>query len=454
VFKKSLRLQNVLILLASYLFYAWWDWRFLSLIIGSSLVDYTVARLLSKANQISKRKLLLSVSIIFNIGLLGFFKYYNFFIESWVAALESLGVNSHASTLNIILPVGISFYTFQTLSYTIDVYRKKIEPNKNLVQFMAYVAFFPQLVAGPIERASHLLPQFQKNRMFKGDFAMSGIYLIVWGLFKKVVVADNCAFFVNQIFDPAGGFSSLELIIGAILFGFQIYGDFSGYSDIAIGVARLFGFSLRTNFLFPFFSRDISEFWNRWHISLSSWFRDYLYIPLGGSRGSRFNRIKNVLIVFLVSGFWHGANWTYVIWGLLHGLLFLPLLIFKTNRSYASETKIVFKHLPRMVMTFAMVTFGWFLFRAENMNVASQYILNVFRFSDWDIDVFYKSSKMILFSSIIIVSVLVMLVFEYTTLQRNHREVRLNHYSLIFICLLITFMGAFKNPSDFIYFQF
>lgn len=454
LFKKSLSLQNLLILLSSYLFYAWWDWRFLSLIIGSSLVDFSVAKLLHTVSKKNTRKLLLLISLAFNLGLLGFFKYCNFFIESWVSAWSSIGVHLELSTLNIILPVGISFYTFQTLSYTIDVYRKKIEPNRNLIQFMAYVAFFPQLVAGPIERASHLIPQFQKPRVFKSEFALSGISLIVWGLFKKVVVADNCAFFVNQIFHAPENYSSLELLLGAVLFGFQIYGDFSGYSDIAIGVARLFGFSLMTNFLFPYFSRDIAEFWRRWHISLSTWFRDYLYIPLGGSRGNRFNKIRNVILVFLVSGFWHGANWTFIVWGAIHGLLFLPLLLFNTNRNYISGTRTKLSQFPYVLITFLLVTLAWIYFRADNIQDANQYILNLFKFSEWRLELFYRSSKLFLFSFMIAVAVIVMLIFEFITVQRNQKEVKLNTYSLIFVSLLIIFMGVFKNPSDFIYFQF
>ncbi|NRA92843.1 MAG: MBOAT family protein, partial [Psychroserpens sp.] len=298
--KYSLKWQNIVLLVASYIFYGWWDWRFLSLILFSTLVDYVVGMSLNTSSG-SKRKWLLFTSVGVNIGLLMFFKYYNFFVDNFVTAFSFFGATIEPSNLNIILPVGISFYTFQTLSYTIDIYRKKLQPTSDFIQFAAFVSFFPQLVAGPIERATHLLPQFKVKKIFDSNYAMSGIYLIIWGLFKKVVIADNCAFFVNQIFDGSG-FSSLELFLGAVLFGFQIYGDFSGYSDIAIGVARLFGFSLMVNFSFPYFSRDIAEFWRRWHISLSTWFRDYIYIPLGGSRGEKGFQLRNVLIVFLVSG--------------------------------------------------------------------------------------------------------------------------------------------------------
>lgn len=454
VTNKSLSLQNLLIVVASYVFYAWWDWRFLGLIALSTLIDFLVANRLQKTDNASSRKGMLMVSLFFNLGLLAFFKYFNFFIDSWVDAWAGLGVAMQTSTLNIILPVGISFYTFQTLSYTIDVYRRKVEATNNLVQFTAYVAFFPQLVAGPIERASHLLPQFSSKRIFDPQVASSGFYLIIWGLFKKVVIADNCAFFVNQIFDDPGGYSSMELFFGAVLFAFQIYGDFSGYSDIAIGVARLFGFSLMTNFAFPYFSRDIAEFWRRWHISLSTWFRDYVYIPLGGSRGTSWQGLRNVMIVFLVSGFWHGANWTFIIWGAIHGLLFLPLLLTNTNRTHVLSTSINMHHLPKILLTFVIVTFAWVFFRADTVSVAYHYLLELFQFKDFSISFFYKTSKMMWFSLIIIVSVLIMLLFEFWAVQRNKREVILSRTSAVFIALLIVFMGVFKNPSDFIYFQF
>ncbi len=452
--RKSLRLQNLLVVIASYVFYAWWDWRFLGLIIFSTFLDFYIGQQLKLTTELKKRKLLLIISVGFNLGLLGFFKYYNFFIDSWIGAWKGLGISMDASTLTIILPVGISFYTFQTLSYTIDVYWNKLEPSNELIQFMAYVAFFPQLVAGPIERATSLLPQFQKQRIFDTQFAMSGFYLIIWGLFKKVVVADNCAFFVNQIFDSPSGYSSLELVFGALLFAFQIYGDFSGYSDIAIGVARLFGFSLMTNFSFPYFSRNIAEFWRRWHVSLSTWFRDYLYIPLGGSRGNLYLNLQNVMIVFIVSGFWHGANWTFAIWGCIHGLLFLPLLLAKRNRTYLETTKLSASQLPALLLTFALVVLAWVFFRADSITIAYQYLSDIFKWSGSSVASFYKSSKLILFSAIIGFSVCVLLVFEFLAVQKNQKEVQLSQYSAVFISIIIIFMGVFKNPSDFIYFQF
>ncbi|WP_430466460.1 MBOAT family O-acyltransferase [Winogradskyella ouciana] len=454
VTKRSLRLQNILIVIASYVFYAWWDYRFLALIALSTIVDFFVAKQLNAARAKSTRKLLLLVSLIFNLGLLAFFKYFNFFIESWVDAWKTLGVDMHVSTLKIILPVGISFYTFQTLSYTIDVYRNKLKPTSSFIQFAAFVSFFPQLVAGPIERATKLLPQFSSKREFKTDFAMSGVYLIIWGLFKKVVIADNCAFFVNEIFSAPTDFSSVELILGAVLFGFQIYGDFSGYSDIAIGVARLFGFSLMTNFSFPYFSRDIAEFWRRWHISLSTWFRDYLYIPLGGSRGGKWNKVRNVFIVFLISGFWHGANWTFIAWGILHAILFMPLLLMDRNRKFIESTKVSLNQLPSIFVTFTLVTIAWVFFRADSIAIASQYIIDLLSFKSGNGFMFFKTSKKVLFSAIILFSIALLLIFEYKTIQKNKKEVQLTRATAIFIALVICFMGVFKNPAEFIYFQF
>ena len=321
VTNRNLKIQNILLVCASYLFYGWWDWRFLSLIFFSSIVDYLVGIGLSKTEKTGKRKFLLLISIFVNLGFLGVFKYFNFFAENFAQAFTLFGSSIEPNRLNIILPVGISFYTFQTLSYSIDVYKKKLQPTKDIVAFFAFVSFFPQLVAGPIERATNLLPQFYKKREFSYDKATDGMRQILWGLFKKMVIADNCARLVNDIFDNFETFSGSTLLFGIVLFAFQIYGDFSGYSDIAIGTSRLFGFNLKRNFAFPYFSRDIAEFWRRWHISLSTWFRDYVYIPLGGSRGGKFSQVRNIFIIFIVSGFWHGANWTFIVWGALNAYI-------------------------------------------------------------------------------------------------------------------------------------
>lgn len=454
VFNKSLKSRNMLLLIASYVFYGWWDYRFLSLIFASTLVDYLVALMLEKQKGKHSRKMLLAISLFFNLGLLGLFKYYNFFVDSWVDAWAGAGIHMDFPTLNIILPVGISFYTFQTLSYTIDVYRKQLKPTSNFVQFATFVAFFPQLVAGPIERASHLLPQFKVLHKFDYELAKSGISLIVWGLFKKMVVADNCAYFVNQIFDSPMGHSAAELWAGAVLFGFQIYGDFSGYSDIAIGVARFFGFSLMTNFKFPYFSRDIAEFWRRWHISLSTWFRDYVYIPLGGSRGNKMQQVRNTFIVFLVSGFWHGANWTFLIWGGIHACLFLPLLLLNRNRHHLTVHNLNVRHFFNIIFTFLLVTLAWIFFRADTLSIAIHYIKEMFIGGGGTLNLFLNSSKVVLFTGIVSISILVMLIFEFLAFKQDKIEVQLSSVSTIIIMIMIVFMGVFKNPADFIYFQF
>ena len=383
VINKNIKLQNAFLVAASYLFYGWWDWRFLSLIIFSTIIDYWVGRLLANENKLNKRKLLLWISILVNLGFLGFFKYYNFFLDNFIQAFSFLGNSMSARSLNIILPVGISFYTFQTLSYSIDVYRKKLEPTRDIIAFAAFVSFFPQLVAGPIERATNLLPQFYKKRVFSNSKAIDGLRQILWGLFKKVVIADYCAHFVNLIFENPQDYSGSTLVLGAVFFAFQIYGDFSGYSDIAIGTARLFGFNLKQNFAFPYFSRDIAEFWRRWHISLSTWFRDYLYIPLGGSRGNKSQQIRNVFIIFLVSGFWHGANWTFIVWGALNAIYFIPLLLTKNNRNHLNivaedKNRPSIKEFLRIILTFIVTTFAWIFFRAESLSEAFNYISGIF----------------------------------------------------------------------------
>lgn len=462
----SLKAQNFLIVLASYFFYGWWDWRFLSLILFSTIVDYSIGVLLKKEDSATRRKALLWVSIVVNLGFLGFFKYYNFFSENFIQAFSFFGMPFKASSLNIILPVGISFYTFQTLSYTIDVYRRKLEPTKDFIAFSAFVSFFPQLVAGPIERATNLLPQFYQKRKFNYDLAKDGMRQILWGLFKKMVIADNAALYVNQIFENYEGYSGSTLLLGAIFFAFQIYGDFSGYSDIAIGVSRLFGFNLMQNFAFPYFSRDIAEFWRRWHISLSTWFRDYLYIPLGGSKGGTWMKIRNTFIIFIVSGFWHGANWTFVIWGFINACYFLPLLLLKKNRNNL-ETVAGKKILPnlkeifQMGTTFFLTVIAWIFFRAENVTVALGYLkklfsVSLFRISAQDLKHISTGADIIYYIIILLAFVLV----EWLMRGKQHAlqfEEAQNNKVFRWICyyvigFIIFWFGA--NQQDFIYFQF
>ena len=373
--RNSLRYQNVMLLVASYIFYGWWDARFLSLIVASTVVDYLLGQYLAVATNALKRKLLLTASMIFNLGLLGVFKYYNFFMENFMEIANSVGLHTNPILLKIALPVGISFYTFQTMSYTIDIYRKQLEPTKDFIAFAAFVGYFPQLVAGPIERASNLLPQMSKRRYFDYQKAVDGMRQTLWGFFKKVVIADAVAPLVDQAFGDPNGFSAIALITGALLFSIQIYCDFSGYSDIAIGISKLFGIDLMQNFRTPYFSRDIAEFWRRWHISLSTWFRDYLYIPLGGSRGSTALKVRNTFAIFIVSGFWHGANWTFIIWGLINALLFLPLLLAKRNRSNLNDPEI--SDLHRILLTFSITTIAWIFFRADSLSHAIDYLQNI-----------------------------------------------------------------------------
>ena len=384
VFTKTRTLQNAFLVGASYFFYAYWDWRFLSLIIISSAVDYYVGIGFARTSDPRKRKLLLLTSIGVNLGFLGFFKYFNFFAESFADAFVLLGHPiADTARLSLILPVGISFYTFQTLSYSIDVYRRRLEPTHEVWSFFAFVSFFPQLVAGPIERATSLLPQFHKPRHFDYKASVDGLRQILWGLLKKIVIADGCAVLVNQIFSNYDSYSGSTLLVGAILFSFQIYCDFSGYSDIAIGTARLFGFQLTRNFAFPYFSRDIAEFWRRWHISLSTWFRDYVYIPLGGSRGGTWMRVRNTMAIFLLSGLWHGANWTFIVWGLLNACYFLPLLLLNRNRTHTNlpaEGKLfaTLREGIQITTTFLLCAFAWVIFRSETIGDAMRYLAGIF----------------------------------------------------------------------------
>lgn len=458
---KNLKLQNLLIVVASYLFYGWWDYRFLLLILFSTIVDYSVGIGLLKQENKTKRKILLGTSILVNLGFLGFFKYYNFFLDNFITAFSFFGTEIKANSLNIILPVGISFYTFQTLSYSIDVYKRKLEPTKDFIAFSAFVSFFPQLVAGPIERARNLLPQFYKKRTFDYSKAVDGMRQILWGLFKKIVIADNCAVFADQIFNNSHDYSGSTLVLGAIFFAFQIYGDFSGYSDIAIGTARLFGFNLMQNFAFPYFSRDIAEFWRRWHISLSTWFRDYLYIPLGGSRGTNYFKIRNVFIIFLVSGFWHGANWTFIIWGGLNALYFLPIMLLNKNKI---NTDIVAqgKHLPSvrevlsMTLTFSLTTIAWIFFRAEDIHHAISYLSDIIHPSILTLPELITPKLEMIYT---ILCVFILVLFEWMNRDKIHALDIANYNKsnrwvlyLIIIIMIITF-GSF-NQNSFIYFQF
>jgi len=460
VTNRNLKLQNFLIVVASYVFYGWWDWRFLSLIIFSTIVDYTVGRKLENEESQLKRKVLLWISILVNLGFLGYFKYSNFFLYKFISAFSFFGAEIQASSLNIILPVGISFYTFQTLSYTIDVYKRKLEPTRDIIAFSAFVSFFPQLVAGPIERATSLLPQFYCKRTFDYSNAVDGMRQILWGLFKKIVIADNCAEYANLIFNNSTDYSGSTLALGAIFFTFQIYADFSGYSDIAIGTSRLFGFNLMRNFAFPYFSRDIAEFWRRWHISLSTWFRDYLYIPLGGSRGSTLVKVRNIFIIFIVSGFWHGANSTFIIWGALNAVYFLPLLLTKNNRTHidiVAKGKLLptFREFTLMLVTFGLTVLAWIFFRAENVGHAVQYISGMFEQpgSFLELNV-YLEYKIVLFLILMfVISEWLGRSGEFAISQLSKIRFRIIPYSIYFLIMLTILLFA-GGKQEFIYFQF
>lgn len=460
VIYKNLKLQNLLIVVASYTFYGWWDYRFLSLILFSTIVDYAVGYRLKRTEKPTTRKLLLWISILVNLGFLGFFKYYNFFLDNFITAFSFFGREIKANSLNIILPVGISFYTFQTLSYTIDIYRKKLEPTKDFVAFAAFVSFFPQLVAGPIERAVYLLPQFYRKRKFDYSKAADGMRQMIWGLFKKIVIADNCAEYANMIFNNSDQYSGASLFIGVLFFTFQIYGDFSGYSDIAIGTARLFGFDLMRNFAFPYFSRDIAEFWRRWHISLSTWFRDYLYIPLGGSRGGTWMKIRNTFIIFVVSGFWHGANWTFIIWGALNAIYFLPLMLKNKNRNnleiVAQGKKLpTLKEFLNMLATFLATIFAWIFFRAESISHAFSYLAGIFTDfkSYFSAETYANYTKLLFF-------ILFFILMEWNGREQQYALENLGlkwkrpiRYAFYYVLLFSIYWFGGKE-QQFIYFQF
>lgn len=462
VFKKHLKKQNILLLIASYVFYGMWDWRFLSLILLSTIVDYFVALKINALEHQTKRKLWLSVSVFFNLGLLGFFKYYNFFVDSWVDLISMFGYQMQSTwTLKVILPVGISFYTFQTMSYSFDVYYKKLKPTRDFLSFAAFVSFFPQLVAGPIERASNLLHQITNKRTFNYKQSVSGLKLILWGLFKKIVIADAFGPLVDDIFTNYNSYPSSILILGAVFFSFQIYGDFSGYSDIAIGTAKLFGIELMSNFKFPYFSRNIGEFWRRWHISLSSWFQAYIYVPLGGSRQGKYKTIINVFIVFLISGFWHGANWTFIFWGMLHAIIFIPLLLLGRNSKYKNSNLAEHSKLPSLkeffsvLFVFSIVTFCWVFFRSESITDAFAYIGRIF--SDFS---YYAYSHPMGYRMTDYYMLLLFFVIYEFLIRKDERSpfnfkskfLRFIIYTIVIFCLLLFFDDHIDR--SFIYFQF
>jgi D-alanyl-lipoteichoic acid acyltransferase DltB (MBOAT superfamily) len=453
----QLKLQNAFVVVASYVFYGWWDWRFLLLIAFTSFCSWGSGLLIGKAESTKKAKTWMWLNIILNLGILATFKYYDFFVTEFAQLFH---ISDEGLLLKVILPVGISFYTFQALSYSIDVYRGKMEPTKDIVAFFAFISFFPQLVAGPIERATNLLPQFLKRREFDYDAAVDGMRQILWGLFKKIVVADNCAVYVNQVFSTYTEQSGSTLLIAAILFTFQIYGDFSGYSDIAIGIAKLFGIKLMRNFNVPYFSRDIAEFWRRWHISLTTWFRDYVYIPLGGSRVSKAKVVRNTFIIFLVSGFWHGANWTFIAWGAYHAILFLPLILMGKNRKYTNqvaEGRILptIKETGQMLLTFFLAVFGWIIFRAESIGMAWEFVCGICGRSLFTVPWLNNQHYYIP----VFFSVLAMLLVEWFQRDKNHAfdlsgiKNHIVKFGIYYLMVIILFWFG-GHAESFIYFQF
>ena len=463
----SLNRQNALVVVASYLFYGWWDWRFLSLIFISSISDFLIGQRLDRSQVHRDRKRLLILSMSINLGILGFFKYFNFFTDSFAMLFHGLGITVSPVTLNIILPVGISFYTFQTMSYTIDIYRRQMSSTNDPIAFFAFVSFFPQLVAGPIERASRLLPQFLKPRRFEYHKASDGLRQICWGLFKKLVIADNCAKVVDIIFENYSTLDGSALLLGAFLFAFQIYCDFSGYSDIAIGTARLFGIELMQNFATPYFSRNIGEFWRRWHISLSTWFRDYVYIPLGGSRDSKARQVVNIIATFALSGLWHGANWTFIAWGVVNGIYYIPLMLFdqrsKFKGAIIAQGRLIpsFKEIYQVATTFFLTLIAWVFFRAATIGDAFLYLKEIFSTSLFRHPAASLSGYGIKFEILYcLAAIAVLLTIEWCQRGKAHGLKLERRSPLLRVALyasVMTMIVLFRNTGqnlDFIYFQF
>jgi len=456
VFNKTKSSQNLLLIIASYYFYSCWDWRFLFLLVFSTFLDYYTGIQMEKSENEKSRKFWFWLSICVNLGFLGLFKYYNFFASSFAELLEGVGLKSSPLLLNVILPVGISFYTFHGLSYVIDIYLKRIKAEYNFVDYSLFVSYFPLLVAGPIERATHLLPQVKVKRTFDFEKAKQGVYQIIWGLLKKVVIADTCASYANAIFDNYSSMNSLSLMLGAIYFAFQIYGDFSGYTDMALGMSKLFGIDLLKNFNYPYFSRDIAEFWRRWHISLSSWFKDYLYIPLGGSKGSKFKQVRNVFIIFVVSGFWHGANWTYLAWGFINALYFLPLLLLNKNRSNIAMVQLKCnltsaKEVFHIFCTFLLTCISWIFFRSKSITEAVLYIKRIF--TDGSFSPQYLSNERYNYELMLMVALFVIVEWNYR-FKEEPISGKNSWLKLSLAIAAIIALGTFSDYKEFIYFQF
>ena len=456
VFNKTKSSQNLILIVASYYFYSCWDWRFLFLLVFSTFLDYYTGIRIEKSENEKSRKFWFWLSVGINLGFLGMFKYYNFFASSFAELLNGVGFKASPFLLDVVLPVGISFYTFHGLSYVIDIYYKRIKAEYNFVDYSLFVSYFPLLVAGPIERATHLLPQVKVKRHFEYEKAKQGLYQLLWGLFKKVVIADTCATYANAIFDNYPSMNSLSLVLGAIYFAFQIYGDFSGYSDMALGMSKLFGIDLLKNFNYPYFSRDIAEFWRRWHISLSSWFKDYLYIPLGGSKGSKFKQVRNVFIIFVVSGFWHGANWTYLAWGFLNAVYFLPLLLLKRNRNNLEATRLQWNieslnTVFQIVLTFSLSCIAWVFFRAKSITDALLYLKGVVTNGDFVSQ--YISNERYNYELLLMI-----LLFVWVEWNNRFKEEPISgKYSSVKLALClaaILALGTYSDYKEFIYFQF
>ncbi|MGB0454802.1 MAG: MBOAT family O-acyltransferase [Bacteriovoracaceae bacterium] len=441
-----------LFLIGSYLFYAAWEWKYLGLILISTIVDYKVTLNIEKSKEDAHRKRLLILSLMINLGILCIFKYFNFFSTSFFQFLSLFGLNSKPYLLKLLLPVGISFYTFQSMSYTIDVYKKQRKACQNFGLFAAYVAYFPQLVAGPIERSDRLIPQLLTAQKPSIKSLEDGLHLIVIGFFKKVVIADRLAIYVDNVFSNPNSYNNWALLIASYFFSIQIYCDFSGYTDIARGISRLFNVDLMKNFSHPYFAKDIKDFWSRWHISLTTWFRDYLYIPLGGNKKGKFRTLLNIFIVFLVSALWHGANWTFIIWGLIHFLLYF-------GHSFVAKLKVPIPRLIKVFLLFNAVTLAWIFFRSDSLTQAVDIIARIFSGYDFQLSAFANALTPFTRTSLAASKFIVSIGLIFLLLILDLKEAKLirlpfnKNWQYAIIILVILTLGEF-GENNFIYFQF